>query len=107
MPGRFWPRAGAAAPTGHTVVCGTVTGQPWSTAGTTGTQWDASAMGAPCATATHSAAVLSAQDAQVLKGPSGYNCYAQVVSATVRPISGSCQRSSDASPNFTWHAAAY
>jgi hypothetical protein len=64
-------------------------------------------MGVPCATATHWAAVLSAQDAQVLSGPTGDNCYAQVVSATTRPISGSCQRSSDASHNFTWQAAAY
>jgi hypothetical protein len=93
--------------TGHTVFCGTVAGQPWSTNGETGDQWDISAMGVACATATHWVAVLSTQNAQVLNGPTGYTCDAQVVSSTVRPIAGSCQSAATSSQNFTWQAGAY
>jgi hypothetical protein len=92
---------------GQTVFCGTVAGQPWSTNGKTGDQWGVSAMGVACATATHWAAVLSAQNAQVINGPTGDKCYAQIVSSTVRPIAGSCQSAANSSQNFTWQAAAY
>jgi hypothetical protein len=92
---------------GQTVLCGTVAGQPWSTNGTTGDQWDVIAVGVGCATATHWVAVLSAQNAQVLNGPTGDKCDTQIVSSTVRPIAGSCQSAATSSQNFTWQAAAY
>ena len=74
---------------GQTVFCGAVAGQPWSTNRKTGDQWDVSAMGVACATATRWGAVLSAQNAQVLTGPTGYKCSAQIASSTIRPIAGS------------------
>jgi hypothetical protein len=45
--------------------------------------------------------------AQVLNGPTGDKCDAQIVSSTVRPIAGSCQSAATGSQNFTRQAAAY
>ena len=98
--------SGTTSTGAHTVFCGTVAGQPWSTNGKTGTQWDVSAMGVACATATHWVTILSAQNAIVLNGPSGYKCYANVVDPKTRPTTGSCT-TTDGSQNFTWQAAAY
>ena len=92
---------------GQTVYCGAVAGQPWSTDGTTGDHWDVRAIGVACATATNWVAVLSAQNAPVLNGPTGDKCDAHTVSSTVRPIAGSCQSAATRSQNFTWRAAAY
>jgi hypothetical protein len=95
-----------AGATGHTVFCGPVAGRSWSTNGKSGTNWDVSAMSVACATATHWAAILSTKDTQVLAGPAGYNCYAQVTGTSAPPIAGSCQAAGGAG-NFTWQAAAY
>jgi hypothetical protein len=99
-------RATTDGAAGHTVVCGTVASRPWSTNGRSGTNWDVSAMSVACPTATHWAAILSTKDTQVLAGPAGYNCYAQVTGTSAPPIAGGCQAASGAG-NFTWQAAAY
>jgi len=96
----------SASATGHTIFCGTVPGRAWSTNGKSGTSWDVSAMGVACATATHWAAVLSTADTQVLAGPAGYNCHAQVTGSSTPPVAGS-RLSAAGAGNFTWQAAAY
>lgn len=98
--------ATAAGTTGHTVYCGTTAGRAWSTNGKSGTAWDVSTMGVPCATATHWASVLSTKSTEVLTGPTGFNCYAQVTGSSAPPVAGSCQ-AADGTGNFTWQVAAY